>query len=277
MSLLYSQIQEKLDGRIYGEYFMASCLWHGSDVHPSLMVRETGFHCLSCGKHGSLEFLNRYLGGRDVKTRKNKSQVLPAWRKWEQLYGDLEGIAERAHEMCKKFPGEMWYMKERKIDQFFELGYFGMIENWMLFPVFDVKHKIQNIVVRHTKKKDVRYAIKHVEDSKPILYCPNWERVLKSDVVYCPFGLIDSWAFEEIGLACVTGVSGKSLPSELLSALHKEILLVPDKGEEKEAHQIANKLGWRARVKRITFPDKCKDVDEIRRFYGNEKLIGVLL
>jgi DNA primase len=272
---LFTQLQEKLQGHLYNGYFSCCCPFH-DDHSPSCFVNESGYRCKSCGAHGSLEYLNKYLGGHEIKIVKGKSQVLPAWKSWEQRWGDLQGIADHAHETCKRFPSEMWYMRERKIDQFFELGYFGMADNWMLFPVFDNKHKIQSIVVRHTKKKDVRYAIKHIEENKPLLYCPNWQRVQESDTIYVPFGVIDSWSFEAINLASVTGITGKSLSAELLAPLNKKIVFVPDEGEEKEAHQLANKLGWKAKVRQLVYGDGEKDPDNVRRVHGNDYLLSLI-
>ena len=272
MSSLYEQLQEKLGGRPYNGYFACLCQFH-DDHSPSMFVFEDGYSCKSCGARGSLEKLNRHLGGRSVKVPNKTSLVLPKWREWEQKWGDLEGIAKHAHQTCIKRPSEMWYLKDRKIDQFFELGCFGMIDYWCLFPVFDAQHKIQNIVVRHTKRKDVRYAIKHTDDNTPLLYCPNYDRVKNSEVVYVPFGIVDSWSFEAIGLASVTGITGKSLSAELLQTLGKRIVLVPDEGEEREAHMIANKLGWRCSVKRLKYDDGCKDVDDVRITMGNNYLL----
>jgi len=274
---LYDQLQEKLEGRQYNGYFACLCQFH-DDHTPSMFVYEdTGtYSCKSCGAHGSLEKLNRHLGGNSAKVRKSTPQVLPQWRRWEEQYGDLEGIAKHAHESCKRFPQWRFYFKERQIDQFFELGYFGYIDGWATFPVFDAQHKIQNIVVRHTKRKDVRYAIKHIEDSSPLLYCPNWDRVKSSEVVYVPFGIIDSWAFESIRLASVTGITGKSLSADLLRTLGKRIVLVPDEYEEKEAHMIANKLGWRATVKQLRYDEGEKDPDQVRRVHGNDYLLQMV-
>ena len=247
------------------------------DHTPSFFVYEDGkWFCKSNSCHArgnSLEQLERRLGGHSVKISNAKPQVLPRWREWEQKYGDLTSIAKYAHQSCKRYPQFMWYFKERKIDQFFDLGFFGYIDQWALFPVFDAKHKIQNVVVRHTTKKDVRYAIKHIEDSQPLLYVPNWRRVQESDTIYVPFGVVDAWAFEACDLAAVTGVTGKSLSAELLKSLGKYVILVPDESEEKEAHRIANTLGWRARVKRIAYPEGEKDPDDLRRHLGNDYLL----
>lgn len=272
----YSQLQEKLNGHPYNGYFTSLCVFH-SDHSPSFFVWEDGrYRCKTCGASGTNEYLLRYLGGHEVKAKKGKSQVLPQWIAWENKWGDLEGIARHAHESCKRYPQWMFYFKERKIDEFFELGYFGYIEGWVTFPVFDEKRKIQNIVARHTKRKDVRYAIKHLEDNHPILYCPNWNRVKNSEVVYVPFGIIDSWAFESLRLASVTGITGKSLSAELLKSLGKQIVIIPDEWEENEAYGIANLLGWRGRVKRISYPEGVKDPDGLRTRFGNEYLLQVI-
>lgn len=276
---LYDRLQEKLEGRQYNGYFACLCPFH-DDHSPSFFVYEDGgWFCKSnfCHARGkSLEALNRRLGGNSIKARKSAPQVLPQWRSWEQKYGDLEGIAKHAHESCKRYPQWMFYFKERQIEQFFELGYFGYIDGWATFPVFDAQHKIQNIVVRHARRKDVRYAIRHIEDSAPLLYSPNWERIQESDTVFVPFGLIDSWSFEAIGLASVTGITGKSLSADLLRTLGKRIVLVPDEWEEREAHKLANSLGWRARVKQIAYPEGAKDPDELRRHLGNEYLLQMV-
>lgn len=272
----YDGLLEKLNGHRYINYFVTLCPFH-SETHPSFFVYENGkWFCKSnsCHAHGnSLEQLERRLGGHGVRISTPKPTVLPRWREWELKYGDMTEIAKYAHQSCKRYPQWMFYFKERKIDQFFDLGFFGYIDGWATFPVFDEKHKIQNIVVRHTRRKDARYAIKHIEDTKPLLYVPNWRRVQESDTIYVPFGLIDAWSFEACELASVTGITGKSLSAELLKTLGKQIILVPDEWEEKEAHKIANSLGWRARVKRISYPEGSKDPDELRKNFGSDYLL----
>lgn len=94
---LYESLLEKTNGHRYGEYFMMSCLWHGSDSHPSMMVFETGYKCLTCGAKGSLEKLNKHLGGKSVVTKSHSNTVLPKWKRWEENFGDITGIAKHAH------------------------------------------------------------------------------------------------------------------------------------------------------------------------------------
>ena len=266
---LYENLQEKLNGQTYSNYFVCLCPFH-DDHSPSFFVYEDGrYYCKSCRKSGTHEYLDKFLGGHGVKSTQKQSVVLPRWREWENKFGDLEGIARHANKSLKQFPQWNFYFRERKIERFVEPCMLGYIEGWVTFPVFSPEGKIENIVVRHTKNK-ARYAIKKIEEAKPLLYCPNWSRVANSDIVYVPYGVIDTFAFEAIGLASVTGIVGKSLSAELLRPLNKQIVLVPDEFEEQEAFRLANQLGWRARVKRLVFPDGTKDNDDIRRKFGNE-------
>jgi DNA primase len=272
---LYDQLQEKLNGHLYSGYFVSLCCFH-SDTHPSMFVYPDGFRCATCGKHGSLSYLNKFLGGRDMVIRKTQNVLLPQWRKWEEQYGDVDGIARHGHLSLKRYPQWQFYFKQRKIEQFIEQGYFGYISGWALFPVFDQEHKIQNIVVRSTKQNGTRYAIKPLEEKKPLLYVPNWKRVRESDAVYVVYGIIDSISLELIGLPVVTGITGKSLSAELLKPLGKRFVIVPDEYEEKEARLLANSLGWRCKVKQILYPEGTKDCDDVRRKFGNEYLLGAL-
>lgn len=273
---LYDQLQERLDGHIYNNYFAARCVFH-DDSNPSMFVYEDGyFTCKSCGAKGSLAKLNKHLGGKSVNTKSHSNTVLPRWRKWEESFGDITGIAKHAHLSLKRYPQWMFYFKQRKIEQFVEQGFLGFIDGWATFPVFDQSHKVQNIVVRHTKNTGTRYAIKPVEDKHPLLYVPNWGRVVASEIIYVVYGIIDAISLELIGLPVVTGITGKSLSAELLKPLGKRFVIVPDEYEEKDARLLANSLGWRAKVKCLHYEDGVKDPDGIRTHFGNEYLLGAL-
>lgn len=279
MMSLYDQLQEKLEGRPYNGYFACLCQFH-DDHSPSMFVYEdTGtYSCKSCGAHGTLVKLDRHLGGRSVKIATSKPQVLPQWRKWEEQYGDLEGIATHAHLSCKRYPQWMFYFKERKIDQFYEQGRFGFIDNWCFFPVIDENKKVISAVMRYTgKHKDTRYVTRQSIDGKQYLYIPNRSRVSSSDYVVVCYGIVDAWSFEDIGIPVITGCTGKFSSPELLRELHKKIYIIPDRGEEKDAHLLANSLGWRGRVINLPYPDGCKDSDDVRIQYGKDFLKSMVM
>jgi hypothetical protein len=278
MPHLYDSLLERLEGRQYSNYFSAFCPW---DKHatPALLVFEDGLaKCLSCNKIWSHKQLDRKIGSHFIPQRNDTvSRVLPQWRKWEERYGDLEGIADAAHKSLKRFPQFQTYFKKRKIYEYVDEGTLGCLDNWVTFPVRDGKHRLVDIVVRSIHNtRNVRYVIHpHVDNIRP-LYVPSWKRVAESETVYIVYGIIDAISLHLAGLPVVTGVTGKSLSPDLLKPLHKRFIILPDDGEEAEAHRLANELGWRCRVKQVDFPEQCKDVDDIRRIYGNERLLGAI-
>lgn len=273
---LYESLQERLDNKPYSNYFSTWCPF---DEHQSqaLLVYDDGrFWCLSCHKSGTIEYLDRFIGShyRLTQRQSTKFQLLPKWRAWEREYGDVEGIANHAHKSLLKFPQFQSYFKKRKIDEYISQGKFGYISGWNLFPIFTPDGRIVDIVVRAGKTKgDARYVLR--PDSgrdTPYLYCPSWDRVRNSDTIIVCFGVVDSWAFESLGLACITGTTGKSISAESLKSINKRFVIVPDQGEERDAHILSNKLGWRSKVMSLCYPENTKDPDEIRILYGNSVL-----
>lgn len=272
---VYDSLQEQLSNvHIYADYFMASCVWHGRDDHPSLMVHEDGFTCLTCHKSGTLEFLARAakIKGVHVPAGRGPLLVLPRWRRWAQDYGDLAGIARAAHQALHHYPAYQWYFKRRKIEQFIDTGHFGYLDNWCMFPVLDEQGRVVDIVVRSTKHK--QYVVSPSQSRA--LYVPDWKRVLESDTVYVVYGILDSWALYAVGLPVVTGTSGKSLSASQLKPLSKRYVIVPDQYEEPDAYRLAGELGWRAEVLRLHYPDGSKDPDDVRRNFNVSFLQNLL-
>lgn len=274
---LYENLQDRLENvRTYSDYFMASCVFH-TDNHPSLMIHEDGYKCLSCGAKGSLKRLEQKIGSYYRPQHYTVSGILPNWRRWEFEYGDLQGIAEHAHKTLLQFPQFQGFIKKRKYEKFIQQGYFGYIGGWWCFPVLDMAGKLVDIVVRAVKGKgDSRYVVKPNRDGTRPLYSPNWERVKNSSYIYIPFGIFDAWAFESIGEPCVTGITGQSMDIEKIRSIGKRGIFVPDLGEAETAHRLANQLGWKYRVKELDYPETVKDPDELRRFYGESALLGLL-
>lgn len=271
---LYEALQEQMNNvHVYGDYFMASCPWHGRDQHPSLMVHEDGFKCQTCNKSGTLQFLAYKVKAKGL-TQVTRSQpvVLPAWKKWEREYRDLQGIATAGYRYVKRYPSLAWYFKKRKIDQFIEMGYLGVLDGWCTFPVFDQHNDVVDIVVRSAKHKQYVVSPNNIHP----LYVPDWERILKAETIYVVYGTIDAWALYACGLPVVTGTTGKSLQAAELKPLDKRFIIVPDQYEEPDAYKLAGELGWRAEVKRLDYPSDCKDPDDVRVKCGTEYLIELL-
>lgn len=268
----------------HGDYFSAICPFpHNGrlESHGSLLVYPDGFCCMGCSRTGNLAYLmkavNKHHHSGLVQINREPPPILPRWYKWGKKYGDIDRIAEIAHAFLTKIDGHKVFFKHRKIDQFIEQGYFGYLEGWIMFPVFDEDHDIIDIVVRSSKKGGVKYVLMpDASRVKPNVYVPNWERVKTSDTVYVPYGIIDAWAFEAIGLPALTGTTGKSLSPDHLLKLGKRVVIVPDQFEEPEAYRLANEIGIFSSVKRVNWPDGTKDCDDIRRVYGNDALRDIL-
>lgn len=208
------------------------------------------------------------------------SRILPRWKRWEERYGDLEGIAEEAHRNVKRFPQFQTYFKKRKIYEYVAEGHLGWLDSWIVFPCFDRNHSIVDIVVRSIGThvgKSIRYVISPVQSSEyRQLYCPSWKNVDAAETVYVTYGIIDAISLHLVGLPVATGITGKSLSPDLLKPLRKKFVIVPDAGEESNAHKLANSLGWRCTVKKLNYEDGCKDPDDIRKTFGNEYLLQAL-
>lgn len=284
MSDLQSQLAEKMEQvQWHGEYFSAICLFpHNGykETHPSMLVYSDGYTCLGCKRSGSLKYLVSLISRMSLKEtiKITKPNILPKWRKWGYKYGDIEEIADEAHDCLLRWKGHQDFFRRRKIDQFIKQGQFGYLDGWALFPVMEENRKVIDIVVRATKGKGgTKYVVRSDKGRiTPNVYVPNWKRFMESDTVYVPYGIIDAWAFESIGLACLTGTTGQSLSPERLKPYGKDWIIVPDRDEEDAAYNLANQLGWRAEVKRVKYPSGMKDCDEIRMKLGAEELKGYL-
>ena len=275
---LYETLMEKMDGHEYSNYFTALCPFH-SDHSPSLFVYDDGlFRCAACGKKGNLKFLERKVSHGFVSSNRDTvSRILPQWRKWEEQWGDLEGIAEHAHQSLKRFPKFQGYYKRRKCEDFIEQGFLGYIGGWAVIPIFDGNREIVDIVCRAVKGKgDTRYVVKPSEIAQRPLYVPNWAIVDESDKIFVVYGIFDAIALALIGLPVVTGITGKSLNVDQLRPLGKKFYIIPDKGEETDAHKLANSMGWRAKAIDFVYPYPCKDLDEVRVTHGENYLKALL-
>ena len=279
MTSLFDSLLERMEGRKYRDYFSTFCPF---DEHksPALLVYEDGYVCLSCRKAGTLHHLDKAIGSHFRPTQRidSVSKVLPRWRKWEEKYESLEGIVSAAHKTLKAHRSLQTYFRRRKIYEYVEEGFLGYLDGFAVFPVYLPDNRCGNIVVRAISGNGgTRYVVHPDTDSVlSHLYCPSWEVVNQADTIYVVYGIIDAISLHLAGLPAVTGVTGKSLHPDLLLPLRKRFLIVPDEGEEPEAHKLANALGWRAKVKELSFPEGCKDPDDIRKHFGNEYLLRAL-
>jgi hypothetical protein len=211
---------------------------------------------------------------------KKTQKFLPSWEKWEERYGSIEALVQKAHENVTIFPStHAWFLKKRELMPVYKLAKLGYIDEWLLFPILDPQGKIIDVIARDSKGRS-KYIIHSNEEDTPLLYVPNWDRVMSSKTIYIVYGLIDALALEMCGLPVITGSTGKSLSEKRLIQLNKKYVIVPDRGEEDAARKLSKSLANFTHIIRLPWSelgDEVKDPDSVRMKYGLEYLKNLLL
>jgi len=284
----YERIKELVEYHQYADYISVRCPFPDhTDESPSCFVYEDvdkpennrKFHCSGCGKTGTHQYLLKVITGHNVSVVPNARKTqkfLPRWARWEQEYGSIENLVHHAHNNLN-LPYYQTFFKKRKIESMIEQLKLGMIGAWAIFPIFDSAGKVVDVVVRNTQRYgDSRYVIHPSDNETPLLYVPNWKRVNASKHVYIVYGIIDAISLEMGELPVITGLTGKSLSYTRLINLGKKYSIIPDKGEELAARNLAASLGNFTKVIRLPFEDSEKDTDNIRTLRGVETLKSLI-
>ena len=277
---LYEDIIERLENvSVYDGYIYSSCPSpEHADNSPSFCVWEDEdkpegsgrFRCSGCDFKGSHAYLWKFLTGNNAKisvSTKHKQKFLPNWKRWEERFGTIEELVQHAHENVTRFPNYDWYLKRRDLMPVYKQCKLGYMDEWLFFPIFDPQGKIVDVIVRDTKGRS-KYIIHSNDEETPLLFVPNWRRVMESKLVYIVYGLIDALALEMCQLPVITGSTGKSLSEKRLIQLNKKWVIIPDKNEDDSARKLAKSLGNFTRIIRLPYEDDTKDCDDIRMKYG---------
>lgn len=284
---IYEDILELIEYTPYSNYVATFCPF---DEHasPALMIYadedkpdgEGRYYCLSCSKGGTHAYLYKFLTGKSVAVvpgAKKVQKFLPQWKRWEERYGSIEALVQKAHENVTNFPStHAWSIKKRNLMDVYKKCRLGYIEEWATYPIFSPDGKVIDLIVRDTKGRS-KYIIHPNQEETPLLYVPSWSRVMSSKVVYITYGIVDALSLEICDLPCITGSTGKSLSSNRLAQLNKRWIIVPDKGEEDAARKLAKSLGNFTHIMRLPYDEDCKDPDDVRMKYGKEYLKNLIL
>jgi len=246
----------------YGHYIASLCPFH-TDSRPSFMVYEDYYRCLSCNAHGKTEYLLQKLGHstRLIAVEPEFFEnPFTRWLKWK----DLPDIMKLAWENINKYPALGEYIYNRGIDEqhrrHLKIGY---LDDWITIPIRDVSGTIVGATARSTvSDKRHKYVCPHGQ-SPLLLYAPTWKLYDRFDTLLVTFGIIDAITLAINGVMAVSSLTGKSVNPMAFDGIGKNIVFVPDEGEELDAHKIAAKLGWRGKVWKIDWPDGCKDINDI--------------
>lgn len=277
MDDILSEVRDLVSGHVYGDYISALCVFH-KDSTPSLLINPTYYNCLACGAYGKTKDLLNYLKKNPVEKVKISSPRF--WSKLKDM--DLEEISWKAYNNLKENSSNQFYLEQRGILEMRAPLRIGFIDGFYTFPVFDPKRKVIGMVARAGKVIQKAYNIRYLTPNKSIqptlLYCANWERVQSSKKVFLVFGIIDAISAEICGIPAITGSLGHNIPSELFKSLRKPIFILGD-GDGRDLPQAINlqrKLGWRAKIIKLDYPENCKDLNDILKEHGKTKLQTIL-
>lgn len=247
----------------HGKYFATTCPYHDSSPdNPSFLVYPDGAVCLSasCRKKVSLAKLAHHL--------KHSHTPLPAAPatanlNWHVL-PEPEVLANKAHELLCAVPSQAHYLKERKVEAMIGPSKLGWWDGWYTFPIYNRHRQFAGLVLRAGPSL-AKYVGRYVSPpgQRPLLYCPDWKLVERSETVYVPFGIFDALTLAQLGLPTVTPTNLKGARPELFADLRKQLVIIPDKGEEEVGHELAYGLDWRGTLLKLAYPPGLKDLNDL--------------
>lgn len=269
------RISELLNTIPYKDYVMTNCLWH-DDKRPSLMIREDAYYCFACGARGKTINLIRKLSNTPQQMQHKPSYSGNPFTRWLYKW-DIGEIVSIAHYNLKQSPSA--YLRHRGIPDWaqIKLG-LGMLENWIIIPIKNEYGKILSAVARagDGNPSISKYILPPNTDGT-LIYVPSWDRIKIADKVFAVFGILDAITLYLYDLASFSTITGKKMIDiSVLDAIRKPIVIIPDAGEEIEAMQLANALGWRGRCLVVDYPDGTKDINDLhnRKPEALQKILG---
>lgn len=264
-SSILDELAELTEGHRYERYVACKCMFH-DDSSPSMFIYEDSYHCSSCGAFGNTNWLLKKLSaGSSVQIISTKQEYVTnpfsRWTKDKSLGSFLKSAYEylQAHIYfadylisTRKIPSEV--IKKLRV---------GYWDGFFTFPIISQENKVVGAFAR-SGAKDAKYRYFIPKDQDPnLIYCPDWKKVKDASKIYLTFGCIDSISLYLCGLPALSTTTGKRLDVSALASFRKEIVIIGDYGEDKEARRIASMLGWRGTSLIFPYPDDCKDMNNV--------------
>ena len=263
MNILYDIYEAVYNSKLYDNYVLMQCVFH-DDRKPSLLVYPDKYRCLSCDAWGKTQDLLYQLQSHSVIFSPQKTKFLRnpfnRWLKEESLFGTLK----TAYRALRDFPQQGSYLYKRKLEkELITKLKCGYLDGYYLIPILDELQKPLGALARAGESiTEARYFVPRGQDAN-LLYSPDWQAIRDSKECYLTFGVFDSIAIHQCGRPAMSTTTGKRLHPSALQDFRKKIIIVPDRGEEKDAKILANQLGWRGRTFIPKYPVGTKDPSEM--------------
>jgi len=263
-------------------YILMKCVWHDDEKSSLLVYPDGWWHCLGeCQTSGPNEWLYaELLSSGSVRrpaadTPRGYSPRVPS-----EPDQQLEFV-HTAHQTLKRNSSFRWYADQRGIGGRVETCELGWHEGWLVIPAYSDKRDLVGIILRSGPQAQKMTGLRFTQPTgqRALMYCPDWSLMSRADMIYVVFGMIDALTLSELRLPVVTTTGGaKSFKAKWLEEWRKPIMVVPDAGEEPQAHHLLKNLGWRGRLKKLKYPKNYSDPnDYIRNSDGDalrKELIG---
>jgi hypothetical protein len=196
-------------------------------------------------------------------------------------YWNLNTIEEyclEAHEFLRIYPDYAYYLRKRGIADLVGELTLGYADGYYVFPIRDRKRNIIGAIGRAGECKSSQGAPRYAQPNGQHgqLYIPSFGRIESASKIYCPFGIIDGLTLYQMGYAVAIFTSGKDMRPELFAEYRKQIVLIPDQGEETSGRRLWAKLGWRGSVITPSWPEGTKDCNDVFVKCGEDSLRKII-
>lgn len=242
----------------YENYLLDRCVFH-DDSEPSLLIFKDGWwRCLGCNKWGGWILLWNKLKGQPVIVHSEKKI---GWRGPDiRGFDNLEDLSYQAHLDLMQFSNFKWYLEQRGLEGRIETNELGYHEGWYTIPVTNREGRFVTTVFRAAPHVQKVSGERYWAHSAPVPYVPDWLRFERSKTVFVVYGMFDALTLAELGLPVMTSTAGQGkFQPEWLDDYRKQIIILPDEGEELSAIELQKALGWRGKMVRLSFPHGKKD------------------
>lgn len=274
---ILDDVYQYLEGATrYDHYICCRCAFH-DDSRPSMFVYEQTYYCKSCGATGLTRNLVDDLRKKQgVFVIKKQVDFHSPWRKWFKIYGDLDNIVNRGYQNLIKNHKTAYLTKRGITLKTIQQLRIGWLDDWIIIPFLD---EYQNVIGATARVGETNNAIAkycNVPNMQETLFVPSWELIKSQNKIYNVFGILDAVTLYQLNIASISTTTGKHVNPTLYDKFRKQIITVPDKGEEVDGTMLSSKLGWRGKTLKVDWPENTKDINDIFCRYSKEELLSLI-